>query len=125
MSTVGETSGSSAPAESCNRSAANPVAKLKTKLKRVRSFQELNRKRTTVRKWQESEDGKTSFSSTTTVEPKKFSSKKQQFSHKDQFSLEEQRILLDNVLDSERIEAVQGEVWMPAFWQTGMLPNRS
>ena len=108
------------PAEYHSRSpAANPVAKLKPKVKRVRRFPESNSKKTTVRKCQRSEDEKTSSMPTTTVVPDKFSSRGQQY------SVEEQRILLDHVLDSERLKAVESDVWKPAFWQTVILPGRS
>ena len=108
------------PAESHSRSvAANPVAQLKPKVKRVRRFDESNCKKTTVRESQGCEDQKASSLSTTTVVPKKLSSRGQQY------SVQEQRILLDHVLDSERLKAVESDVWKPAFWQTGILPGRS
>ena len=108
------------PAESHSRSAVpNPVAQLKPKVKRVRRLDEWNSKKTTVRKSQGSENEETPSLSTTTVVPKKFSSRGQQY------SVEEQRILLDHVLDSERLKAVELDVWKPAFWQTGILLGRS
>ena len=75
-----------------------------------------------------SEDKKTSSLSTKKVVPKKFSSS---IRGQQQYSVEEQKILMDHILDSERLKVVDWEVWKPAFWKTwfkystGILPSRS